>query len=84
MNDAAFVANWQLTNRLIALAIQIDLSIRLQLGQPIPLILPNGLEILQTAVPTVKHDTRWTKPSLISGGYQRLKVVVFGQVILLF
>ena len=84
MNDVAFVTNWQLTNWLIALPIQIDLSIRLQLGQPMPLILPNGLEILQTTVPTVKDHTRWTKPSLISGGYQRLKVVIFGQVVVLF
>src|SRR5262245_24213198 len=79
MYARATVANVALLQRTIATSIGVDQPIGLQARQPAPLECSEILQVLQTAVPTIKAHILGRKPTLVCNLQHGTKMVVFGQ-----
>jgi hypothetical protein len=65
----------------IPTAVWVNLAVFLQARQPVPAKAANGLEVLQTAVPTIEGDQSWLKATLLSSRKHVTKMHVLGHTI---
>lgn len=83
MDLAALRRDKDLADGSSSAAIDTDLAIALQLGQPMPTQRAQQLQVVEAAIPTVEEHQRGRKATSVRLKDHRLKMIVLAQLVLL-